>query len=122
MDWNTLDTRPPDSYIPNLGEYTPAKDFVLEWAGGDDGLAGIRSYDVYYNSNEFGRWRTILRNTTDLSTPFPAKPGLIVSFLTRAMDNAFNLEAWEDSRAVTTRFYNTHVTGNLRVSARKRQY
>jgi Tol biopolymer transport system component len=112
-NWQTIDTLPPDSALKPLPPYTRAGDLPLTWSGFDRGGSGLRSFDLYWRGHSGQPWELLLDQTVLEAFDVTGVPGQHASFLTRARDNAWNLEPQRDAWAQETTFYNTAVTGSL---------
>ena len=112
-NWQTADIVAPDSALKPLPPYTRAGDLPLTWSGLDRGGSGLRSFDLYWRGNSGQPWELLLGQTTLEEFNVVGVPGQHASFLTRARDNAWNLEPQRDAWAQETTFYNTAVSGTL---------
>lgn len=101
-DWQTADAVQPTVSIGTLPHTSPAP-ITVNWAGGDAGGSGFRSYDVQVKVGNGGNWVSWLNNTQDTSATYAATSGQTYAFRVQARDNAHNLSNWTpDNQAVTT--------------------
>jgi hypothetical protein len=59
--------------------------FQVAWSG-QDGLSGLRDYDVEYKVGESGTWTAWLTHTTQPQAPFVGEADQSYTFLVRATD------------------------------------
>lgn len=111
--WQTTDILPPDSALSPLPPFTRSGDLPLAWSGVDRGGSGLRSFDLYWRGDSGQPWELLLGQTALEGFNVVGVPGQRASFLTRARDNAWNLEPQRDTQAQETTFFNTAVTGSL---------
>lgn len=88
---NTIDKVAPESKVSYLPPQTTDTTFTVSWSGTDNG-AGIRSYDVYYatNNGSFSLW---LLDVATTSSSFTGKKDSLYKFYCIAKDYAGNEEA-----------------------------
>ena len=114
MDWATLDVIPPETSIGPVKPYSRADQFAFAWSGIDYGGSGLKDYTVYYRNSSDGDWKTYWRDTIATAAAFPGTPGETTDFFVHARDNAYNLDFWENQQVVSTTFYNTRISGDIR--------
>lgn len=108
---NPFDISPPTSQIVGLPTFSP-RTFTLYWSGTDNGLAGLRSYDVQYRNGPTGAWTDWLTNTTVTSAQFTGEYGHTYFFRSRARDWVDNLESYlEGNGDMSTYIYRHVLTG-----------
>jgi Tol biopolymer transport system component len=115
-NWQTTDILPPSSQAVSPA-WTDTITFTVQWSGADNGLSGLRSYDVQYRDGPDGSWSDWLLDTTQTDAVFTGEYGHTYYFRCRARDYAYNLEAYPDGDGDTfTRVYHYtligHVLGN----------
>ncbi len=91
----TRDSQPPVSQIAAL-PVVSASPVVLNWASlsGDVGGAGIKHYELQYRDGKNGTWQTYKSNLTTDGVSFSGIAGHVYYFRLRAVDWAYNIEAW----------------------------
>ena len=120
--FNTLDATAPTCAVAALPETTTATEFLVSWSGSDDaGGSALGDYTIYVEDKEgpftplmqnltiadvffasfsdsfigvnLKDFTTFMQNTTKTSALFEAQIGHTYTFVSRAQDNAGNLEA-----------------------------
>jgi RHS repeat-associated protein/uncharacterized repeat protein (TIGR01451 family) len=89
---NTIDAVPPTSSVLPLDKVMLQAQFPVTWSGQDDpGGSGIASFDISLSDNG-GAWQLWLAGTTDTTALYQGSGGHTYAFLSRARDQAGNLE------------------------------
>ncbi|MEO6063296.1 MAG: hypothetical protein ABIQ99_15285 [Thermoflexales bacterium] len=102
------DTTAPMATLNGLATALSTTGVSLSWSAtdatgaGDDGVAGVRSFDGQYRIGS-GAWRPLFESRTSSATRFIGARGLTYSFRVRAVDGAGNIQDWANARVVTTR-------------------
>lgn len=91
-----VDTTPPTSNVEQLPQWSPGS-FTVRWSGTDNpGGSGIRHFDVQFRVNG-GAWQNWQMATTATSATFTGQNGNFYEFRVRAVDNANNVEAFQNT-------------------------
>lgn len=91
-----VDTTPPTSNVQQLPQWSPGS-FTVRWSGTDNpGGSGIRHFDVQARVNG-GAWENWQLATTATSATFNGQNGNFYEFRVRAVDNANNVEAFQNA-------------------------
>ena len=94
------DNAPPTAAVNPLPTSTFAP-FTVSWSGSDVGEAGIYTYDVQVRQNS-GAWTDWITQTMTTSKLFDtAVAGSVYEFRARAIDRAYNQEAYSEAEAIT---------------------
>lgn len=93
VDWQTLDTQVPVSWLGPLPEHSIYK-FAVSWDGYDNGAAGIKGFDVQVRDGLGGVWSDWLLKTPLKTTEFTGLGGHTYYFRVRAWDNAYNSDGY----------------------------
>jgi len=113
-DWTTTDTIAPTTQVNPLPRFV-RNQVTVTWSGADAGGAGISYYDIDLRERVTGPWSQWLR-TTGTSSSLGRDAGTTVALRSRAVDRAYNEEAWPtdpDGDTLTT-FYRWKVQGQVR--------
>jgi len=97
---NTLDNTKPSSQVLPLAGIQTASDFLVQWAGADEG-AGIQMYSIFVSEND-GPFVPFVSFTQDTSATFSGQPGKKYAFYSVAWDKALNMEDAPTAPDVTT--------------------
>jgi hypothetical protein len=100
-DWQSTDGHIPVSQINLLPDTSPAT-FTASWTGSDEGISGLKSYDVQVKIDD-GQWQDLLTDTIDTSITYTGVGGVTYSFRSRARDNAGNVEVWPNNADTVTK-------------------
>lgn len=93
VDWQTLDTQTPVSWMGPLPEHSIYK-FPVSWDGYDNGAAGIKGFDVQVCDGTGGAWSDWLLKTPLKTAEFTGLGGHTYYFRVRAWDNAYNSDGY----------------------------
>jgi hypothetical protein len=93
VDWQTLDTQAPVSWLGPLPEHSIYK-FAVSWDGYDNGAAGIKGFDVQVRDGLGGVWSDWLLKTPLKTAEFTGLGGHTYYFRVRAWDNAYNTDGY----------------------------
>ncbi len=90
--FNTLDSTKPMSTIAAADSVPSEQKLKVKWSGDDGEIgAGLSAFDVYVSENS-GRYRPWLQNTTLVEAEFPTLATMTYDFVTIAKDNVGNGE------------------------------
>ena len=93
VDWQTLDTQAPVSWMGPLPEHSIYK-FAVAWDGYDNGAAGLKGFDVQVRDGLGGIWSDWLLKTPLKTAEFTGLGGHTYYFRVRAWDNASNSDGY----------------------------
>ena len=109
--WQTTDSQAPRSKVDALPTYTRNSLFV-SWSGHDVGDSGLKTYDVQFRDAASENWNDWKMGTADMAASFSGTSGHTYHFRSRAVDKAYNVEAWPaDTRDAQTTLYTWAATG-----------
>ena len=102
VDWQTLDTQAPTSWMGPLPEHSIYK-FAVSWDGYDTGAAGLKGFDVQVRDGLGGVWSDWLLKTALKTAEFTGLGGHTYYFRVRAWDNAANTDGYPADYEVLSR-------------------
>ena len=110
--WQTCDSLPPLTVMDPLPEISSAS-FTVSWSGLDQGLAGVKSFDVQYKDGDTGAWTDWLIGTTFTNASYSGNGGHTYYFRSRALDSAFNQGVWSPDHECKTTIENIPPRSSL---------
>lgn len=113
--FNTLDSKPPQSYVKLANQSNDSSMYEIQWYGIDDSLgSGVKDFSVLYSENgsSYIEWHT---NFSDTFDQFLTKPGTFYRFYSIARDSTGNTETQPDSFDISFYAYPTGVTDRQEV-------
>jgi uncharacterized repeat protein (TIGR01451 family) len=100
-DLQTCDNLAPVSSLNNLPAYSSSS-INLSWQGSDQGLAGVRSYDIQVRDGLTGVWVDWMNATPATNAVYTGANEHTYYFRSRARDNAYNLEPYPADNETST--------------------
>lgn len=94
-DWKTTDIEAPATTMTGLPDPSPGP-IPLTWTDTETSGSGIRQYEIQTSSQPDGPWTT-WQTTDQTALDYPGVGGETWYFRIRAIDQAFNTEAWPDT-------------------------